>query len=145
MASQPTTSSRTQTLVRRVLEAWNSHDLDRIEALYAPDYEGVDVGVRAARLGPEQVRHGWKRYLAAFPDLQFTAEEIVVEDGRAAVSWIATGTHQGVLMHIPPTQRRIEVRGVTLCHFEQDRLAHAVHVWDIAGLLRTLGLLPELP
>src|SRR5687768_2919055 len=118
-AKEPTAPSQTRAHARALLDAWNSHDFGRIAALYAADYEGIDVGMRSPRLGPKQVLHGWKRYLAAFPDLQFVSEEIIVEGDRAVISWIANGTHHGPLMHIPPTRRRIEVRGVTLCHFEQ--------------------------
>jgi hypothetical protein len=51
-------------------------------------------------------------------------------------------------MNIPPTRRPIEIRGVTLLTVETTpegpRVSRAAYVWDLAGLLRRLGLLPDL-
>jgi steroid delta-isomerase-like uncharacterized protein len=143
LAGPPAPPDVRQTAVA-LLDAWNSHDLSRITALYAPDYEGTDVGWPSPRHGPEQVCRGWQRYLAAFPDLQFSLDEIVADDEHVAIGWTASGTHEGLLMNIPPTRRRITVRGASLCRFVNGQLKRAVHVWDVAGLLRTIGLLPDL-
>ena len=83
-------------------------------------------------------------YLTAFPDLQFTNEVPIVEGNRAATSWVANGTHLGRLMNIPPTGRQVRVRGVSLLTIENDQVQRATYIWDVAGLLRDIGLLPEL-
>jgi len=36
------------------------------------------------------------------------------------------------------------VRGASLLTFRKGRLRRAVDIWDVAGLLREIGLLPEL-
>jgi len=36
------------------------------------------------------------------------------------------------------------VRGASLLTFRGDKLYRAVYIWDVAGLLRKIGLLPEL-
>jgi steroid delta-isomerase-like uncharacterized protein len=131
-------------VVAELLQAWNAHDLDWIVSLHAEDYEGTDVGAAAPRRGPEEVRRGWERYLAAFPDLHFTHDEVVAEGDRAAVSWTARGTHLGTLMNIPATRRQVAVRGATFCQVQHGKLRRMLHVWDVAGLLRTIGLLPDL-
>jgi steroid delta-isomerase-like uncharacterized protein len=134
----------TRQVVAELLQAWNAHDVERIVALHAPDYEGMDVAWPGPRRGRDGVRRGWGRYLAAFPDLQFAAETVIVQGNRAAVSWTALGTHRGALMNIPPTGRAVRVRGISVLHVEQGQVTRALHVWDVAGLLRTIGLLPEL-
>jgi hypothetical protein len=40
----PATSEGIDQFVRDLLDAWNAHDVGRIETFYAPQYEGVDVG-----------------------------------------------------------------------------------------------------
>jgi hypothetical protein len=47
-------------------------------------------------------------------------------------------------MNIPATGRPVTVRGVSVCHVEGGRIVRAMHIWDVAGLLRAIGLLPEL-
>ena len=85
-----------------------------------------------------------ERYLRAFPDLRFVEEEIVVQDNRAVLVWTAHGTHGGKLMRIPPTGRKIAVRGTSVLTVEDGKVTRGLYVWDVAGLLRTIGLLPEL-
>jgi hypothetical protein len=47
-------------------------------------------------------------------------------------------------MNIPPTGRQVRVRGVSLMRLKNGRIKSARRIWDLAGMLRTFGLLPEL-
>lgn len=44
----------------------------------------------------------------------------------------------------PPTRREIRVRGVSILTVGDAGITHGLYVWDTAGLLRNIGLLPEL-
>jgi len=131
-------------LVTDVIAAWNDHDIDRLAGLYAPDYEGVDVGQANPQNGPEEACRAMARYMRAFPDIHFTLENTIVEGNHVVLAWTARGTHQGKLMHIPPTGHSIEMRGVSLFTVEGGKITHGMHIWDVAGFLRAIGLLPEL-
>ncbi|MBI1876929.1 MAG: ester cyclase, partial [Chloroflexi bacterium] len=111
---------------------------------YAEDYEGVDVAYATPRQGRDNIRQTMSLYLQAFPDLSFTIEELVVQDNHAALAWIGRGTHQGKIMNIPPTGREVMVRGTTFFTIHNCQITHGLHVWDVAGVLRSIGLLPEL-
>jgi steroid delta-isomerase-like uncharacterized protein len=84
------------------------------------------------------------RYLVAFPDLYLTVESLVVQDNKAALAWIGGGTHLSKVMNIPATHRKIEIRGSSFFTIQQGQIVHSLHIWDVAGLLRSIGLLPEL-
>lgn len=131
-------------LVRDLLAAWNAHDLRRIETFYAPDYEGIDVGQANPQRGPRSASRNMERYLRAFPDLRFVERDVVVQGDRAVLVWEAHGTHAGKLMNIPPTGRSITVYGTSVLTVEGGRISRGLYVWDVAGLLRSIGLLPEL-
>jgi predicted ester cyclase len=131
-------------LVRDLLDTWNAHDLGRIETFYAPYYEGTDVGQAGPQRGPRSVSQNLERYLRAFPDLRFVEKDVVVQGDRAVLVWEARGTHAGKLMNIPPTGRRIAVCGASVLTVEGGRISRGLYVWDVAGLLRSIGLLPEL-
>lgn len=137
-------SQETTRLVTDLLDAWNSHDLDRIVSFYAPEYEGIDVAFAAPRRGREDIRQTMALYLQTFPDLHITQESLVVQDNRAALAWIGRGTHQGRLMNIPPTGREVKIRGTTFFTIHGGQITHSLFVWDVAGALRAIGLLPEL-
>jgi steroid delta-isomerase-like uncharacterized protein len=137
-------SDETLRLVRDLVAAWNARDLELIQSFYAPQYEGVDVGQAEPQRGPQDVSRLVRRYLRAFPDLRFVDEEVVVQGNRAALVWTAHGTHAGELMRIPPTGRSIAVRGTSVLTVESGKIIRGLYVWDVAGLLRSIGLLPEL-
>jgi steroid delta-isomerase-like uncharacterized protein len=134
----------TTTLVGQLLDAWNTHDADRAATFYAPDYLGFDIAYAAPQRGPQDVRRNLMRYLEAFPDLHFTGTTIV-QDNRAVLIWTAHGTHLGTLLHIPPTGRQITVQGVSILTIVGAQITRGEFIWDLAGLLRALRLLPELP
>jgi steroid delta-isomerase-like uncharacterized protein len=131
-------------LINELVAGWNAHDLDKVTALYADDYEEEDVANKEIQRGKAAVRRTLSFYLRAFPDLQIEADEIVIQRDCVALSWIITGTHRGTMMNIPPTGRTVRIRGVSLLTVANGRLQRARRIWDLAGLLRSFGLLPEL-
>lgn len=136
-------SKEMKRLMLELLEAWNAHDLERTATFYAPDYEGIDVAQATPQRGPAEVTQSLARYLRAFPDLHFTADTII-QGKRVALVWTARGTHRGTLMRIPATGRTIEVRGTSILVVEHGKITRGLYIWDVAGLLRAIGLLPEL-
>ena len=58
--------------------------------------------------------------------------------------WRMHGTHRGRLMNIPASNRPIEIRGMSLLMVEDKKMARETSIWDVAGFLRSIGLLPEL-
>jgi steroid delta-isomerase-like uncharacterized protein len=130
-------------LVYALLAAWNDHDLERAVTFYAPDYVGEDVAQLRPQVGPAGRVRVLESYIRAFPDLHFTGE-VVIEGDRAVLIWTMSGTHRGTIMHIPPTGQRVEVRGVSVLDIEDGQFKRGLNIWDTAGLLRALRLLPEL-
>ncbi len=137
----PETANR---IVSNLIQAYNSHDLDRAASLYTPDYEGIDVGSAAPHRGPDGIRQALADYFRAFPDLEFKEEKTIVDASHVVQVWSASGTHRGTLMNIPPTGRKVTVHGVSVLTLEGDKVRHGYYIWDVAGLLRSIGLLPEL-
>jgi steroid delta-isomerase-like uncharacterized protein len=131
-------------LAAQLTEAWNSHDPQLVAAHCADDYEGENVGEAAPHRGPDGMAASVASYLLAFPDLRFSVDEAIVQDNRVVQVWRAHGTHRGPLMNIPGTGRRIEVRGASMLTYRDGKLYRALYIWDVAGLLREIGLLPEL-
>lgn len=127
-----------------LVEAWNSHDVDRVVALHGPLFKGLDVAAAGPVEGLDDLRSVFSEYLAAFPDLHVSIENAVRDGDQVAISWIGTGTHRGTLMNIPPTGRAVSVRGMSMLTFRDGSIVVGTCVWDVAGMLRGLGLLPEL-
>jgi steroid delta-isomerase-like uncharacterized protein len=131
-------------IITQAVEAWNAHDAAGVASFYAPDYVGIDSSEPGQQRGPDGVRHTVQRYLNAFPDLQLIPEQMVVNSEHAAVKLIVRGTHQGGIMRIPPTGRQTKIHGVAFVTFANGKIIEASYLWDVAGFLRDIGLLPDL-
>ncbi len=111
----------------------------------AVDNEGLDISRATRKQGREGVCEELGEWWRAFPDLQFAIQDVVVQPGRLAFLWTAEGTHEGAFMRVPPTGRRIEVCGVSLLTVQDGKIVRGLYLWDMAGLLRSMKLLPDLP
>ena len=127
-----------------LVAAWNAHDPDQAAALYAPDFEGTDVAQPEPQRGPRDIRRITGFYFRAFPDLQVTVDDRVITGDRVVLVWTWQGTHRATFMRIPPTGRVVAVRGTTILTIRAGLIRASTRIWDLAGLLRGLGLLPDL-
>ena len=127
-----------------LIAAWNTHDLDLASAFFTPDYIGNDVAQAQPQHGRDGIRQALAIYFQALPDVRFALEDLVVGGDRAVAVWTARGTHRGTLMNIPASGRSVAVRGVSIFTLADGQISRATYIWDVAGLLRAIGLLPEL-
>ncbi|MBI4674195.1 MAG: ester cyclase [Chloroflexi bacterium] len=134
----------TMNLIERLITIWNAHSTQEVAEIYAADYQGVDVTDHNLVHGQAGAAQQLERYVCAFPDLTFTLEQSIVQSDSAALYWKARGTHLGTMLHIPPTGHSIELHGMSLLAIQDGKIKQAYHLWDMAGLLRSLGLLPDL-
>ena len=132
-------------LAHDLIAAWNAHDARRVSQFFSEDYEGEDVGLAAALHGPRDVRRMVLFNTLGIPDLSFTLDDLVVQGDTFVISWTLRGTHKGRIMNVPPTGQYITARGMTLYRVRDGLIYSSRRVWDVAGMLRQFGLLPDAP
>jgi steroid delta-isomerase-like uncharacterized protein len=137
-------SDNYRTLIQNLITAWNAHDVVRAATFYTDDYVGIDIAQSQPQHGAAARMHILRSYVQAFPDLALRGDTLL-EGERAVLIWEMEGTHRGRFMNVPPTGRRVIVRGVSVLTFRDGKIAQGLNIWDTAGLLRTIGLLPQLP
>jgi steroid delta-isomerase-like uncharacterized protein len=112
-----------------------------IDELCAPDFidhdplPGVSADLAGLKDFVAQIR-------AAFPDMQVTADDLIVEGDRLAVRSTIRGTHEGDFMGIPASGKRVEVSDYDFVRFENDQAAEHWGVIDSAALMEQLGAAP---
>jgi steroid delta-isomerase-like uncharacterized protein len=131
-------------LVERLYELWNAHNSLGLQELYTDDCEEMDLTNRREFRGKQAVAEQFERYVRAFPDVTVVPQKSLIQGDSATIYWTASGTHQGTLLNIPPTGRMVEIHGMSLLTCQDGKIKQAIHLWDMAGLLRAIGLLPEL-
>ena len=131
-------------LSRRVAEEiFNGGNLDLADELYAPDYVLYDPALPENLHGPEGLKQYAAMNLGAFPDARVTVEDQIAEGDMVVSRWTASGTHEGELMGIPPTGRRVEISGMTINRFSGGRIAEDWYQSDDLGMMRQLGVIPS--
>lgn len=134
----------TEQLIKELVAAWNTHDPGRVAAWYTENCSVIDVAIATPLVGRQAVRSMFEGYFCAFPDLEIVPEDIVIEDNRVALFWSATATHLGPIMNIPPSGRHVRTHGVNRLVMEGKQVRETWTIWDVAGVLRGIGLLPDL-
>jgi steroid delta-isomerase-like uncharacterized protein len=79
---------------------------------------------------------------SAFPDIEMTADDILVEGDRLAVRSTIRGTHKGDFMGIPASGKKIQVSNYDFVRFENDQAAEHWGTIDSAALMEQIGAAP---
>lgn len=128
-------------IVRRYAEeVWNQGALDPIDRYIASDYIRHDPGLPAAIRGPEGIKQLVPMYRAAFPDIHFTAADIIADGDRVVVRWDVRGTHRGELMGIEPTGREVRLTTIEIFRLTDGKIAEQWVLVDNLGMLQQLGV-----
>ena len=119
-------------------ELLGSRELATLDRFFAADFfsnnnpPGFPPGI-------EGVRRFFAALRDAFPDIDVRIDELVSEGDRVAVATTISGTHQGELMGIAPTGRRVSVTGIDIVRIAGGKIVEHRGLTDTVGLVRQLG------
>jgi steroid delta-isomerase-like uncharacterized protein len=128
---------------QQLFDTINAHDAVAAAAFFAEEAVLHDSGAGQPLVGPQQIAALYARYYAAIPDAHIRVERMVAEGDTVAVEWTSSGAHRGTLLGIPPTGKYVSFKGVSLLRYRHGLVIADARLWDLAGLLRQLGLLPS--
>jgi steroid delta-isomerase-like uncharacterized protein len=128
-------------LLRQEEAVWNKHNPDAVDEYYASDFinHSAPPGVPADREGLKGLI---AMYLAAFPDFKVTNEFVLTDGDKVITYWKATGTHNGPLGDIPPTDKQIATHGISITQFANGKIVGAWSESDQMDLMQQLGVIP---
>lgn len=134
------------TLAHRFAALFDARDVDRAaRTLFTADYQGTDLSLGRRTYDLQEAQHRWRRWMTAFPDVRLAVHEVVELADHLSVQWTLTGRHERPFLRVPATFRTVAVDGLSLFTLRDERLAAGTHLWDFAGMLRAMRLLPDLP
>jgi steroid delta-isomerase-like uncharacterized protein len=124
-------------LVRALWEqAFNGRDLDVLDAITAPDFVNHNA-LPGTPPGPEGHRQVVQRLWEAFPDAHFEIEHLATDGATVICVGTMSGTHEGTLLGVPATGRRVKWRQCHLYRFGDDgRAVEHDAIRDDVSLLR---------
>jgi steroid delta-isomerase-like uncharacterized protein len=127
--------------------AWDSHEPDRVLELMTDDIVYDDTAWPRTMRGPADVREFLEYTWRGLPDAHFEFIEgpfIAPGEPKAAFYWRGTATHTGLIdpPGLAPTGKKVEFYGADFHEYRDGKVARLKIVFDMAGLMRQLGVLP---
>jgi steroid delta-isomerase-like uncharacterized protein len=136
---EPLTAEELIAVADRVrAEVYGNGDFELMPELFAegyvhgsangPDAVGIEQG--AGRIGT---------FVTAFPDLEWTFDEVIAEGNRVSARWTTRGTHDGDLAGFAPTGTPVEFTGISHFTFDCGKIIEFQTEMDAAGMLEQVG------
>jgi steroid delta-isomerase-like uncharacterized protein len=120
------------------IEAWNSHDPDKVITLLTENAVVEDVTFGAVSRGLAEIRQFAVSSFTAFPDIHFDLVNSTLKGGHGTIEWVFSGTDTG---GFGGTGKPFSVRGVTVMDVHGTQLTRETDYWDLATVLKEIGRL----
>lgn len=136
--SKTSLQEQNKELARRIPEeVFGEGNLDLLDELYAED--AVEHNAMGTHHGQTAIRASFEAFLAAFPDVSQTVENVIAEGDTVAMHITSRGTHEGELGGIKPTGNEIEVQQMFFVRIEDGVITERWFLPDNLSLLQQLG------
>jgi steroid delta-isomerase-like uncharacterized protein len=126
-------------IVREYTEkVFNAHNPE-----LASEYVTSDVKWHGGTLGTVEGAEGviglLQGFIGALPDLNAQEQDIVASGDTVAVRFVVEATHQGDLLGIPPTGRRVRWDAVDVYRLEDGKISEEWAADDLTAILSQVG------
>ena len=125
---------KNKALARRYQEeVWGKGNLALIDELVAADFldhslpAGMDPGFAGAKTAVQGA-------LDAFPDGQWTVEDLIPEGDKVVIRWKMQATHEHAFRGIAPVGKPVTVAGITILRIADGKIAERWVNWDSLAL-----------
>jgi steroid delta-isomerase-like uncharacterized protein len=140
-------SEDSESIIRRLFDAFNTKDYDTIVALAADDFELIDAASGDKFNGPEGARQNAERWLIPFADAKVEILNVVSSGDWAVAECVGRGTHSGPMQtpmgEVPPTGKDMELHFCSLIKVRDGRIVEGRDYYDSMTIVTQLGLMPE--
>jgi steroid delta-isomerase-like uncharacterized protein len=124
--------------LRKLTELANQHDVEAIQGLLADDMRFTNPITGAS--DKEGMRTIHSTLFKAFPDIRYGVDRMIVSGNTYVMECTLTGTHQGDLMGMPPTNNRMDLPAAFVVDMKDGNVARWNSYFDVATLMRQLGV-----
>ena len=111
-----------KSIARRFIQIWGKGNLDMIDELAAPSLSVQYPVIPQVIRGTQMFRQVMEGFRSAFPDSDLRIEEVIAEDDKVVIRWSFSGTHQGNLLGIPATGKKVSWTGITIYRIVDEKV-----------------------
>ena len=141
MATQaPPAEATNAELVRWSFDAINRRDLEGLKQFWTPT--SVERFPDRTCHGADEMAAYFQETFDAIPDMHMEVVTVTEQGDDVFVQWHLTGTHEGPLLGIAPTGKRLAVDGMDHFVLRDGRVESNFVVFDQMQYARQIGLMP---
>lgn len=119
-------------------EIFNKGNINEADRFVTPDFiyhaRGEDIE------GLEKFKEWFSSDTGVFSDIRITLVDSLAEYGKVATAWIVEGTHEKEYSEIPATHKKFETVGISIFHFEDNKIKELWTVTDALTPALDLGI-----
>jgi steroid delta-isomerase-like uncharacterized protein len=138
--TQAKAEEENKALANRLWEASSKGDFETIKEMGAPEYVWYLPSNSTKPISREEAIEKAKRLHSAFPDINFSIEELIAAGDKVICRYIMRGTHQGEFQGIPVTGNKVEISGIIISRIENGKIVEEREDWDMLGFMQQLGM-----
>ena len=125
-------------IVRRMYEEmWNKGNLDAAHEAMSSDCISRTPAGEEAPWGPESEKGFVATLRTAFPDLRFTADDVIAAGDKVMILGTSRGTHSAEFFGVQPTGREVTWRGVAVFRLADGKIVEVGGV--VSGLQQAIS------
>jgi steroid delta-isomerase-like uncharacterized protein len=134
-----------EAMFARRQQAWDRLDARALASDHG-DESIVESPLAGGRVsGREAIERLYATYFAAFTDLKFQQDELLIDGDRVALLGRVTGTDNGGFMGMAASHRPVSVPIVFFYELRDGVIARERRIYDFTGVLVQVGLLKAKP
>ena len=137
--AQAEIEEQNEALYRGIIEEINKGNSEYFNEFYSPDSLYYMVSNSPKPLTREEYQGFVKAFFKAFPDLNFSIEELYTVGDRVIARLILRGTHKGVWRGAPATDNKFVMSSTFIVRFENGKVVEEREDFDQLGFLQQLG------
>jgi steroid delta-isomerase-like uncharacterized protein len=126
-------------LNERILQIWNEGNLALVDETYTPEAARYDAGWPHPIRGLDALKSHLQFYRSAFPDIEMTIQETIMEGDKIVWHWTLTGTNTGPMGEAPATGKQVRLSGISIGRIVDGKIAEVGDFYNQASLLLQLG------
>lgn len=137
-------SDENNALIRRWFEeVWNKGREEAIDEMFAEDgiAHGLADEAGEALRGATGFKPFFRKFRAAFPDIEVVVEDTVSEGDKVAARCTVRGKHQSDSLGFAATQQPMEITGISIVRVRDGKIVEAWNNFDFMSMFKQLGAL----
>ena len=129
-------------VVKMADEIFNKKNVDALGDFMAEDM--VDHNPPpGGKPGLQGLKDAMRMFTGAFPDMSFQIEDLIAEEDKVVMRITSTGTHQGDLMGIAATGKKISYGEIHVGWIAGGKIVEHWGIEDQMGMMQQLGVIPS--